>query len=165
MHRDLRVLAAAYVSSLACFLAMDACWLGLAGPRVYASIQWMMAARPDWGAAALFYLVYLGGIQMFAVGPALRQRRRIMAVGRGAMLGLFAYATYDLTNQATVRDWPWTVTLVDLAWGTLVSGCAAGAGAWFGHLAGRHRLARGPQASSSAGLDDSARLSTERPPV
>ena len=145
MHRDLRVLAAAYFSSLVCFLAMDACWLGLAGPRVYEPIRWMMAARPNWGAAALFYLGFLGGIQVFAVEPALRGRRSLVAVGRGAMLGLFAYATYDLTNQATVRDWPWTVTLADLAWGTVVSGCAAGVGAWCGRRAeGTARLANRP---------------------
>ena len=78
--------------------------------------------------AALFYALYILGLVVFAVLPGLTVGRAAVAVARGALFGLIAYATYDLTNQATLRDWPWSVTLADLCWGALASAVAAGAG-------------------------------------
>ncbi len=117
---------AVYLAALACFLALDACWLGLVGPRLYEPLRWLVAPRIDAAAAILFYLVYVGGLQAFVIQPALVARRVIVALRRGAGFGVVAYATYDLTNQATVRAWPWTVTLADLAWGCAASATAAG---------------------------------------
>lgn len=116
----------AYLSALACFLTLDACWLTLMGPRLYRpALSGLMAAHVDWLAAILFYLVYVGGLQVFAIAPARRDGGGGVAMRLGATFGLVAYATYDLTNQATLRDWPWLLTLADLAWGALASGVAA----------------------------------------
>lgn len=126
-----RRLLAAYLVALVAFLALDAVWLTLMGPRLYApALGPLLAPRVDWLAAVLFYLLYLVGLLVFAVAPALQAGRAGVAVGRGALFGLVAYATYDLTNQATMRGWPWAVTLADLAWGGLVSATACGVAAW-----------------------------------
>jgi uncharacterized membrane protein len=85
----------------------------------------LMAREVDWLAATLFYLVYVGGLLVFAIMPGRRVGRSVLAMRYGAMFGFVAYATYDLTNQATLRDWPWAITLADLAWGSFASGVAA----------------------------------------
>jgi len=87
-----------------------------------------MLDRFDLAPAAAFYLVYLVGVVVFAVLPGLESRRWMTSLGLGALLGFVAYATYDLTNQATLRDWPWRVTIADLCWGTVVTGVAAAVG-------------------------------------
>jgi len=126
MDRRYRSGALAYVVALGCFLALDACWLGIMGPRLYRPrIGALMAEQVDWPAAALFYLVYITGLTVLAIAPALRPPHAKAALARGALFGLVAYATYDLTNQATLAGWPWLVTAADLAWGTLASGAAA----------------------------------------
>jgi uncharacterized membrane protein len=105
---------------LAIFLAIDAVWLTLAGPYLYRpAIGHLMREDFSIGAAALFYLLYVAGLLYFVIQPAHRARD---AGKRGALFGLIAYATYDLTNQATLQGWPWHVTVADLAWGALVTG-------------------------------------------
>ncbi len=119
-------LVLAYLAALICFLLLDACWLALMGPRLYRpALGTLMAPEVDWLAAGMFYPVYLFGLLVFAIAPAFERRLPALALRRGALMGLVAYATYDLTNQATLRGWPWAVTLADLAWGAIVSGCAA----------------------------------------
>ena len=119
-------LAAAYLATMAVFLALDAVWLSLMASRLYQpAIGHLMAPTVDWLAAALFYPLYILGLLVFAVRPALIEGRAAPALRLGALFGLIAYATYDLTNQATLRDWPWAVTAADLAWGTAVSGVSA----------------------------------------
>lgn len=121
-----RRLLLAYLAAMLCFLLLDGCWLTLAGTRVYrAAIGPLMAEQVDWVAVAIFYPLYLVGLLVFAIVPALEQRETLVALRRGALLGLVAYAAYDLTNQATLRHWPWTLTAIDLAWGSFVSGAAA----------------------------------------
>jgi uncharacterized membrane protein len=121
-----RVLIAAYLAALMGFVMLDACWLMLMGPRLYQpALGALMAAEVDWPAAALFYVVYAGGLLAFAVMPSIEAGRTGVALRRGALMGFVAYATYDLTNQATLRGWPWAITLADLAWGVVVSGSAA----------------------------------------
>ena len=116
----------AYLAALGCFLLLDACWLALMGPRLYRpAIGALMAAEVDWPAAGLFYLLYLFGLLAFAILPALDRRQPGLAARLGALLGLVAYGTYDLTNQATLLGWPWAITLADLAWGTVASAGAA----------------------------------------
>jgi len=75
----------------------------------------------------LFYLIYIAGIIFFAVYPALSGGTVHKAFVLGALLGFFAYATYDLTNLATLKDWPLTMVVVDMVWGTLLTGCVAAA--------------------------------------
>jgi uncharacterized membrane protein len=81
----------------------------------------IMAAKPDMGAAVLFYLIYIGGIVFLAVQPALREGSWTRAALNGAVLGFVAYATYDLTNQATLAVWQWKLTIIDLCWGTFLT--------------------------------------------
>ena len=131
----------AYPATAVVFLALDAIWLTTMAERLYRpALGRLMLDRFEALPAIAFYLVYLVGMVVFAVAPGLDGRRWMTALGFGALLGLVAYATYDLTNQATLRDWPWRVTLTDLGWGTFVTGAAAAAGcritAWLTDAAG-----------------------------
>jgi len=133
----------AYLVALAAFLLLDACWLGFMGPHLYRpALRALMADDIDWLAAGLFYPVYLLGLLVFAIVPALQRGHPLAALRRGALLGCVAYATYDLTNQASLRGWPWAVTLADLAWGTAASGAAAWAAARLTSPPARRRSAR-----------------------
>jgi uncharacterized membrane protein len=115
-----------YVTGLAGFLALDAVWLSTMAPRVYKPAMGdLVAPGVNLGAAALFYLIYGVGIVAFAVMPALGAGRWTTAFALGALLGLVAYGTYDLTNHATLRNWPMIVTVLDMAWGTLATALAA----------------------------------------
>jgi len=116
---------AAAVTALV-FLLLDAAWLGLTKDRLYGHfLAHLLAAGVNIVPAVLFYAVYPTGLTIFAVGPALDGSKPSIARNRGALLGLVAYATYDLSNQATLRDWPWLVTVCDIAWGTVASAIAA----------------------------------------
>ncbi|MGV3493904.1 MAG: DUF2177 family protein [Ramlibacter sp.] len=125
----LQTLAAYGVAALV-FLGLDAIWLSTMAARLYRpAIGHLLAPDFALAPAALFYLLYVAGIVAFAVAPAVASGRALEALARGAALGLLAYATYDLTNQATLRAWPWHLTLADMAWGTFVTGAAAWAAA------------------------------------
>jgi uncharacterized membrane protein len=116
----------AYVAALLPFGALDFVWLGLMGPRLYKpALGDMVAAAPRLAPALAFYLIYIAGIVFFAVKPALAGASWRIALINGAALGLLAYATYDLTNQATLRIWPMRITIFDIAWGVLATALAA----------------------------------------
>ncbi len=124
-----RQLVIAYPLTALVFLVLDALWLTTMADRLYRpALGRLMLERFDIAPAIAFYVLYVAGVVLFAVAPGLAHGRWSSALGLGALLGLFAYATYDLTNQATLRDWPWRVTLVDLCWGTFVTAAAAAAG-------------------------------------
>jgi uncharacterized membrane protein len=119
----------AYVVALVVFGAGDFGWLSLAGPRLYRpSIGALLADKPDVRAAVAFYLLYILGVTVLAIAPGLRAGRPLAALGWGVVAGLFAYGTYDLTNQATLRGWPMRLTAADMAWGAAITGLAAFAG-------------------------------------
>lgn len=121
----------AYGTTALVFLALDAAWLGTMASRLYRPILGaLMLERPDVLAAAAFYLLYVAGVVVLAIAPALNDGRWLAALGRGACLGFIAYATYDFTNQATLQGWSWRITLIDLAWGTIATSVATGAGTW-----------------------------------
>ena len=127
---SIRQISIAYVSTAVVFLALDAVWLGTMADRLYRpAIGHLMSDRFFLAPAVLFYLLYVAGVVVFAVMPALASGRWTTALGLGALLGLLAYATYDLTNQATLKDWSWTVTIADLCWGTFVTAVSAAAAA------------------------------------
>ena len=127
---SIRQISIAYVSTAVVFLALDAVWLGTMADRLYRpAIGHLMADRFSLAPAVLFYLLYVAGAVVFAVMPALASGRWTTALGLGALLGLLAYATYDLTNQATLKDWSWQVTIADLCWGTFVTAVSAAAAA------------------------------------
>jgi uncharacterized membrane protein len=118
--------ALAYLVTLIAFLAIDAVWLTLMTERVYRPrLSRLLAEQFSLAPAVLFYLVYVGGILIFALSPAFRTGHWTTAALYGAAFGFCAYATYDLTNQATLRDWPLLITIVDLAWGTVLTATAA----------------------------------------
>jgi uncharacterized membrane protein len=121
----------AYVATAVVFLAIDFVWLAFVAKRFYADrLGDLLLDRPNMPAAAVFYLVYVVGIVIFAVTPALRAGTGMTALGCGALFGFFAYATYDMTNYATLKNWPLEVSVVDVLWGTFVTGAAAMAGYW-----------------------------------
>ncbi len=108
---------------------MDAVWLSLANARLYRPILApVLADGFRLGPAIAFYLVYLVGVLVFAVRPAMIDGRWATASLMGALFGFFAYATYDLTNQATLAVWSVRITLIDMTWGTVLTAAAATAG-------------------------------------
>jgi uncharacterized membrane protein len=97
-------------------------WLGVAAKNFYAKhIGFLMKANVNWAAAILFYLLFIAGLVVFVVVPALEKGSWVRALLFGALFGLITYATYDLTNLATLKDWPLVVTVVDLLWGTVLA--------------------------------------------
>jgi uncharacterized membrane protein len=117
---------AAYAAAAVVFLVMDAGWLTVMGSRLYkAELGDLMTDKPALGPAAFFYLIYLFGVVYFCVAPAQASGRWSTALVNAAVFGLCAYATYDLTNQATLRIWSVRVTVADLVWGVVVTASAA----------------------------------------
>jgi uncharacterized membrane protein len=118
--------AGTYVITLLIFFAIDLVWLGLVAKNFYQKqIGHLMSPDVNWVAAALFYAVYIGGIVFFAIKPAFEDGGARRALAYGALFGFIAYATYDLTNQATMKNWPVLVTVIDLAWGTALTATVA----------------------------------------
>ncbi len=119
----------AYAATVPVFLAVDFVWLSQVANRFYAErIGHLLMDRPNIAAAAVFYVVYVVGIVIFAVAPALKSESLATAVLFGALFGFFTYATYDVTNFATLRNWPMIVAVVDIAWGTALTAFSAGMG-------------------------------------
>jgi uncharacterized membrane protein len=124
-------LVLAWPIAAAAFLALDAPWLMVMTPRLYQpEIGALLAAEPRMGPAVLFYVLYISGIVAFAIAPALQRRSARGGLVRGAGLGLLAYGTYDLTSHAVLAVWSWRVTLIDMAWGTALTGAAAFVASW-----------------------------------
>ena len=122
----------AFAVTLVVFMAIDAVWLTQMASRLYQpTIGHLLAPEPDLVAALVFYLLYILGMVVFTVRPAQHDAHLGAAAARGALFGLVAYATYDLTNQATLRDWPWIVTFLDLCWGTFLTGSVTLVSKWW----------------------------------
>ena len=122
-----------YFITLVVFLGIDALWLTQVAPSFYRSqIGHLMAETANLLAAGIFYLLYVAVLVYFVVEPAYRSGSIKDAALRGALFGLVTYATYDLTNLATLRDWPLLVTVVDLAWGTILTAATAAVSVWVG---------------------------------
>lgn len=120
-----------YFLTLVIFLGIDSIWLGLVAPKFYRSqIGHLMAEKANLAVAGLFYLLFVGALVYFVVAPAVQSGEIRDVLLRGALFGLVTYATYDLTNHATLRDWPVTVTIVDMAWGTLLTAATSALSVW-----------------------------------
>ncbi len=120
---------AAYLGAGVAFAAIDAVWLTTMADRLYRPVIGpIMADKPNMVAAVAFYLIYLFGIVFLAIAPALKDGQWTRALITGAVLGLVAYATYDLTNQATLSVWSTQMTIIDIIWGTVLTASAATAG-------------------------------------
>jgi uncharacterized membrane protein len=111
-----------YLASLVVFFAGDMVWLGLVASSFYKKhLGYLMAPTINWYAAIIFYLLFIFGILVFVVLPGIKENSLQNTILRAALFGLITYATYDLTNLATIKDWPLIVTLVDLGWGMALS--------------------------------------------
>jgi uncharacterized membrane protein len=122
----MKTLIVAYAATLVAFAVLDFLWLGRMGNVLYRPVMGDMVLdtfRP--APAIIFYLLYVIGLVYFAVRPALAAGDWQTALINGAALGFFAYATYDLTNQATLKNWSTTLSVVDMTWGTILSSVSA----------------------------------------
>jgi uncharacterized membrane protein len=113
----------------AVFLALDLIWLGLIAKNFYQKhLGRFFSDKVNWKAALIFYFLFILGAMIFAVYPALTQDSVMRAIIFGVLFGLFTYATYDLTNLATLKDWPVPIVIVDIIWGMVLCGTVSGFG-------------------------------------
>lgn len=121
----------AYVSTGIAFALIDSVWLRSMYTRLYQpEIGELLMKGIRWGPAVVFYLLYITGMLVFAVLPALKNGSGQTALVQGALLGFFCYMTYDLTNFATLKVWSLKVTILDIIWGTMLTGSASFVGWW-----------------------------------
>lgn len=110
-----------YAIALPVFFVIDMIWLGLVAKNFYNSqIGFLMTSKINWIAAIIFYLLFIVGLVVFVIIPAVEKDSLIKAMFFGALFGLVSYATYDLTNLATIKNWPLLVTIIDLIWGMVL---------------------------------------------
>lgn len=126
-----------YLLTIPVFFAIDLLWLGVVAKNFYQNnLAHLLSPAVNWPAALAFYFMYIAGIILFAVKPGLDTGSLAKAALWGALFGFFTYATYDLTNLATLRDWPLKVVFVDIAWGTVLCTLVASGsyliGRWLG---------------------------------
>lgn len=110
-----------FLAAASLFVVIDGLWLKTAKPFYEKQIGDLLKPKPDLLAAAIFYILYMIGVLVFALDPALGRNSFSYAIGRGALLGLLMYATYDLTNRATLKRWPAKLVLVDMVWGAFIT--------------------------------------------
>ena len=111
-----------YFATLIAFFVIDMVWLGLIARTLYRNyLGFLLASTTNWFAVILFYLLFILGILVFVVLPGLQDNSLKATLLRAMLFGLVTYATYDLTNLATVKNWPVLITVIDLAWGTILS--------------------------------------------
>jgi len=118
-----------YIGALVAMVVADMIWLGVMVDRLYRpTLGDILAGSVNLPAAIVFYLIFPIGLTIFAVTPGLRSGAVSTAALYGALFGFFTYATYDLTSQATLRNWTTQLTIVDIAWGAVLGALAASAG-------------------------------------
>lgn len=111
-----------FVITFIVFMGIDLVWLGFVAKNIYSRyLGYLMAPKVNWLAALVFYVIFIFGVLYFVIAPSLVDRDFTQLVIRAMLFGFITYATYDLTNLATVRDWPITITIIDLIWGTTLS--------------------------------------------
>jgi len=111
-----------YGITLAVFMVIDLIWLGFIAKDIYSKyLGYLMADNVNWLAAVVFYLIFIGGVCYFVLYPSLIDKNMTNLLIRAALFGFMTYATYDLTNLATIKDWPINITIIDLIWGTTLS--------------------------------------------
>ncbi len=124
-----------YGITLIAFLAIDMVWLGFIARGLYKEhLGYLLSDQPNWLAAIIFYLLFIVGLLVFVLLPGLQAQSWGKLLGLAVLYGLITYGTYDLTNLATVKNWPLVVTVVDMSWGAILSASVAA----IGFLAGRY---------------------------
>jgi len=121
-----------YLLTVPVFFIIDLLWLGVIANNFYQTKLGHLMGDVNWTAAIVFYLVYIVGILIFAVIPGIEAASLQKALLWGALFGFFTYATYDMTNLATLKDWPVMVVVVDIIWGTVLSASVAGISYYLG---------------------------------
>lgn len=110
-----------YVVTFVIFFAIDLVWLGVIAKNLYKQhLGFLMADKVNWGAAIVFYALFIAGLIFFALNPAIEKDSLVYAILAGSFFGLITYATYDMTNLATLKDWPVVITVIDIIWGTVL---------------------------------------------
>ena len=108
------------------FFAIDILWLGVIAKNFYRDkLSFIFTGEVNWQAAIIFYLIYIIGILYFAIIPGIHTGNWKIVLLNGAFLGFLCYATYDLTNMATIKQWPLSVVIIDIIWGTILTGSVA----------------------------------------
>jgi uncharacterized membrane protein len=126
-----------YLLTVPVFFAIDLVWLGVVARDFYRSnLGHVVSPQVNWWPALVFYLLYIVGILIFAVVPALGQASVRKAILYGALFGFFTYMTYELTNMATIADWPLKVVVIDICWGVVLSASVATASYFIGRWLG-----------------------------
>jgi uncharacterized membrane protein len=110
-----------YLIAFVLFFVIDLLWLGIVAKDIYKKyLGHLMSEQVNWAAAIIFYLLFIGGLVFFVIMPAVEAESIGKALLYGALFGFITYATYDLTNLATLKDWPIQITIIDLVWGTFL---------------------------------------------
>jgi uncharacterized membrane protein len=118
-----------YLLTTVVFFAIDMTWLGFIAKNLYRKyLGSFLSDTVNWTAAIIFYLLFIVGIFYFAILPAVEKNSLAKAILSGALFGFFTYATYDLTNLATLKNWPLPIVFIDIAWGAVLTGLVSTAG-------------------------------------
>jgi len=121
-----KMLVIAFAVTAVVFLILDAIWLGVISRNLYQrEIGDLLVPKPNFGAAAVFYVIYIAGLVYFCVVPGVAGQSALRGLVNGAVFGIVAYATYDLTNLATLKGWSTTLVFIDVAWGAVASAIAS----------------------------------------
>ena len=122
-------LALGYLLTTLVFFAIDILWLGFIAKGMYNKLLGhLMAPNVNWTAAVVFYLIFIVGIFVFSILPGIQKESFQYALTYGVLFGFFTYATFDLTNLATLRDWPFKIVIIDIIWGMVLTGSVASSG-------------------------------------
>ncbi len=112
-----------YFIALIVFFLIDLFWLVVVARKLYQQeLGYIMSEKPNWIVAALFYLIFIAGLIFFVINPAMEKNSWVFALLVGMLFGFITYSTYDLTNLATLKDWPIKITIIDLIWGSSLGG-------------------------------------------
>jgi len=116
-----------YLLTFVVFFLVDIVWLGVISKNLYKKyLGHLMTPNVNWTAGIIFYVLFIAGLVFFVINPALAKESLSYAILAGGFFGLIAYGTYDLTNLATLKDWPVLITVIDLVWGTFLNAATAG---------------------------------------
>lgn len=116
-----------YLVTVVVFFMVDIVWLGFISKNLYKNyLGHLMAPSVNWVAAGIFYALFIVGLVFFVINPALAKKSIPYALVVGGFFGLITYSTYDLTNLATIKDWPLNITIIDIMWGTFLNSMTSG---------------------------------------
>ncbi len=116
-----------YLITIVVFFLVDIVWLGFIAKNLYKNyLGHLMTPNVNWTAALIFYALFIGGLVFFVINPAIEKESIKYAILVGGFFGLITYGTYDLTNLATMKDWPLNITVIDLIWGTVLNAATSG---------------------------------------